>query len=169
MIALALHAVREGKPLAMETTKTPGEAECSMQAGQLNDMELQKAKLEITNAMKYIKPYRGPSKTWFANQDSLCEGCARLYDIVHGLPVSKQTSDLLINLLLRLDKKLCTGGVDDSNGTVGGFMTEVVALLEKYAKIDPACINSFKKLTEIDHTCFGWEADLVRLFDEQPR
>jgi len=167
MVALALHAVQEGKPLATETTKTSVKAECSLRAGQLNSVELEKAKIEITNAMKYIKPYRGPSKTWFANQDSLCEGCARLNDIVHGFPVSKQTSDILINLLLRLDKKLCTGGVDDSNGTVGGFMTEVVAMLEKYAKIDSDCVGSFKKLTELDGTCFGWESELVRLFDEQ--
>lgn len=70
--------------------------------------------------------------------------------------------------LLRLDKRLCTGGVDDSNGTVGGFMYEVVEMLEEYAKIDPKCIKAFKKLCG-QSTCFGWEEPLVKIFDKQDK
>jgi hypothetical protein len=69
---------------------------------------------------------------------------------------------LLVNLLLRLDKKLCTGGVDDSDGTVGGFIEGVVEVLEKYAKLNPVCTLSFSAL-EGKETCFGWEDPLLEL------
>jgi len=61
-----------------------------------------------------------------------------------------------------LDKRLATRGVDDSDGTVGGFIEESVIMLLEYAKIDPSCIKAFKKLTKSD-TCFGWEYTLVDL------
>lgn len=82
------------------------------------------------------------------------------------LPISEQTAKLLVDLLLRLDKKLCMGGVDDSDGTVGGFMGEVVGILEEYVKFDSTCINSFEKLCG-QSTCFGWEETLVKIFDER--
>ncbi len=85
--------------------------------------------------------------------------------IISDLPVNLQSTDLLVKLLLRLDKKLC-GGVDDSNGIVGGFMGEIVQILEEYAQIDIVCIKAFKSLIGIGTTCFGWEEPLVRLYDE---
>ena len=116
--------------------------------------------------MRYIKPYRGPSRTWFANQDSLREGCNRLSAIVSDLPVSKQVADILVKLLLRLEKKLSVGGVDDSNGIVGGLAGELVALLEEFAQIDPSCIDAFEPLCGKQY-CFGWEEPLVRILDEK--
>lgn len=71
-------------------------------------------------------------------------------------------------MLLRLDKKLCQGGVDDSNGTVGGFVYEVVDMLQEYAKLDSSCIKAFKKLCG-QSTCFGWEEPLVKIFDEHEK
>ncbi|MDD4122816.1 MAG: hypothetical protein PHO23_00890 [Candidatus Pacebacteria bacterium] len=53
----------------------------------------------------------------------------------------------MINILLRLDKKL-SNGVDDSDGTVGSFMQEIVAILQEYAKINPKCISTFRKLCD---------------------
>lgn len=108
----------------------------------------------ITSAMRYIKSYNGPSKTWFAYQDSLIEGVNRLSSIVSKLPVSEQTAELLVSLLLRLDKKLCTGGVDDSDGTVGDFISEAVGVLKEYAKMDDLCINALEDLCGVQ-TCFG--------------
>jgi len=67
-------------------------------------------------------------------------------------------------MLLRLDRKLCRGGVDDSNGTVGGFMEGVVEVLKEYARLDPACVKVFKNLIGKE-TCFGWEAPLVEMLD----
>ena len=74
--------------------------------------------------------------------------------------MSKQISDLLVELLLRLDKKLCTGGVDDSDGTVGGFIEETVQVLKEYVKLDSACVKAFSEL-EGKETCFGWEESLL--------
>lgn len=81
------------------------------------------------------------------------------------LPVSEQTAKSLVDMLLRLDKKLCEGGVDDSDGTVGGFIYETVDVLQEYVKLDPSCLKVFKKLCG-QSTCFGWEEPLVRIIDE---
>ena len=86
--------------------------------------------------------------------------------IVSDLPVNKQIAEVLVKLLLRLDKKLRVGGVDDSNGVVGGLMGEVVRVLEEFAQIDPECIEAFKVLIDIGITCFGWEEPLIRILDE---
>lgn len=81
------------------------------------------------------------------------------------MPVSSQTAELLVDLLLRLDKKLCTGGVDDSDGEVGGFIQEVVCVLKDYAGLDSECIKAFIKLKDKE-TCFGWEEPLLGLVDK---
>ena len=112
--------------------------------------------------MKYIKPYNGPSRIWFSYQNSLSEGCNRLSKIISDLPVSPQTAKFLIDMLLRLDNKLCHSGVDDSDGTVGGFIEEVVVILQEYAKLDSACIQAFGTLKDRE-TCFGWEEPLLKL------
>src|SRR3989338_2998817 len=166
-VALALYAVMAGQPLSSEDKNQRQEVKFSGRKEELNNDELAAIKKSITESMKYIKPYSGPSRTWFANQDSLREGCNRLSVIVSDLPVNKQTAEILVKLLLRLDKKLRVGGVDDSNGIVGGFMTQVVEMLEKYVQIDPDCINAFKSLVGIGITCFQWEEPLVRIWDER--
>jgi hypothetical protein len=71
----------------------------------------------------------------------------------------------LVDLLLRLDDRLCHTGVDDSNGTVGGFMQEVAAVLEQYAAAEPRVVKTFARLAG-QKTCFEWEEPLVRLWDE---
>lgn len=166
MVAVAIYAVMSGRPLKKEDKEPIGSPACSGKLGKLSQAKLAITKKSITLAMRYVKPYRGPSRTWFAYQDSLSEGCNRLTPVVSKLPVSEQTAKLLVNLLLRLDKKLCTGGVDDSDGTVGGFIEEVVDILEKFAQLEPKCIKTFEKLVGKE-TCFGWEEPLVQLFDER--
>ena len=167
MVALALYAVMDGKPLNDKDKQLSHNVERGSRRDVLNKKELETVKKAITESMRYIKPYRGPSRTWFANQDSLREGCNRLSAIVSDLPVNKQSAEILVKLLLRLDRKLRVGGVDDSNGIVGGFMTQVVEMLEEYAQIDPDCINAFKSLVGIGITCFQWEEPLVRILDER--
>ncbi len=166
MVALALHAVMDGRTLSDKDKRLNKQVECSRRRAALGQDELATVKKLITESLKYIKPYSGPSRTWFANQDSLREGCNRLSGIVSDLPVNKQVAEVLVKLLLRLDKKLCAGGVDDSNGIVGGFMSEVVQVLIEYAQIDPECIEAFESLIGVGITCFGWEEPLVRIFDE---
>lgn len=164
MVALALYAVKRGDPLTDEDKRQVTQATCSGRFGEISEEELSAVKKEISEAMKYIKSYSGPSKIWFAYQDSLSEGCARLSKIVSELPVSGQTAKLLVDLLLRLDKKISCG-VDDSDGTVGGFIEEVVLTLMEYAKLDKSCVITFKTLVRRE-TMFGWEEPLVKLLDE---
>jgi len=166
MVAVAIYACLNGKPLKDEDKEIISGPECSGQLGELSKAELFATKKAITSAMKFIKAYTGPSRIWFAYQGSLDEGCARLSKLVSELPASEQTTKLLVDMLLRLDKKLCTGGVDDSNGTVGGFIRETVSVLEEYVKLDSNCIKAFDKLID-QETCFGWEDPLVEIIDEQ--
>ena len=166
MVTLAIHAVMDGKPLGDKDKELSHGIECSGRRGVLNKEELEALKKSITESMRYIKPYRGPSRTWFANQDSLREGCNRLSAVISDLPVSRQVADILVKLLLRLERKLSVGGADDSNGIVGGLAGELVALLEEFARIDPSCIDSFEPLCGKKY-CFGWEEPLVRILDER--
>jgi len=166
VVALALHAVMDGQPLKSEDKQQTSEIKCSDKREELSKDELTEVKKSITAAMKYIKPYHGPSRTWFANQDSLQEGCNGLRAIISELPVNRQVADVLVKLLLRLEKKLSVGGVDDSNGIVGGLAGELIALLEEFAEIDPACIDAFEALCGKEY-CFGWEESLVRIYDER--
>ena len=166
IVAVAIHACLNGKKIKKGDKELIGAPVCSGRLGELDKEALAKTKKSIADAIKYIKSYNGPSRTWFVYQGSLSEGCARLSPVVSGLPVSEQTAKLLVDLLLRLDKKLCTGGVDDSDGTVGGFMGEVVNVLQEYYKLDPSCVNAFEKLCG-QSTCFDWEAPLVKIFDER--
>jgi hypothetical protein len=157
----------DGRPLSDKDKQLSINVACSSRRDALSQYELAAVKKSITESMKYIKPYSGPSRTWFANQDSLREGCNRLSAIVSELPVNRQAAEILVKLLLRLDRKLRVGGVDDSNGIVGGFMTQVVEMLQEYAQIKPDCINAFKLLIGIGITCFQWEEPLVRIWDER--
>lgn len=162
MVALALYVVKDGKPLSDEETKQITSQSCSGIVRQITEDELLEAKEKITKAMCYVKSYEGPSKTWFANQASLEEGCNRLSAIISELPVCVDSAKLLIYMLLRLDKKLQTGGVDDSNGIIGGFIEETVTVLVEFAKLNADCKKAFSKLENIN-TCFGWEDPLVKL------
>lgn len=164
MVALAIYVVQDGKPLTTDDKKLVQNPTCSGRLGTLSDSELSVIKQTTAAALRYIKAYSGPSRTWFAYQNSLSEGCNRLSAIISDLPVSAQTAELLVGLLLRLDKRLCTGGVDDSDGGVGGFIEEVVEVLQKFAKLDANCFKVFDKLKNRE-TCFGWEKPLLKTND----
>lgn len=162
MVAVAICAAMDGKELREEEKAPVGGPACSGRPGTLSKEELAETKKAVTSAMRYVKPYDGPSRTWFAYQNSLDEGCARLSKLVSDLPASLQTAKLVVDMLLRLDKKLRVGGVDDSNGTVGGFIQETVAVLLEFARLDPECIEAFARLRGRE-TCFGWEEPLVKI------
>lgn len=162
MIAVAIYAVQRGNPLTEEDKRTVTHPTCSGKLGMLDKEELAAVKHSVTDALKYIRPYRGPSRLWLSYQQSLSEGCRRLAKVISDLPVSEQTAKLLVDLLLRLDKKLSYGGTDDSDGTVGRFMGGAVRVLEEYVTLDPDCIKVFSRL-EHKKTCFGWEEPLMRL------
>jgi hypothetical protein len=48
---------------------------------------------------------------------------------------------------------------------VGGFMQEMVSVLEQYAAAEPRVIKTFDRLAGRE-TCFGWEEALVKMLDE---
>ncbi len=162
LVALSIYAVKEGKALTAEDKEVVTSPVCSGKLGILGKSELSIIKKSITDTLRYIKAYEGPSRLWFSYQSSLSEGCNRLAKIISDLPVSGPTAELVVDLLLRLDKKLSEGGVDDSDGTVGGFMEETVYVLEKYAELDPDCLEAFKTL-ENRETCFDWEEPLLAI------
>jgi len=164
MVAVAIMAVKGDSPLKDSEVEYLEKPRCSGRTGELADKEMELVKTSIAQAYKMIKAYTGPSRIWFSYQAKLSEGCARLCAVLSQLPVSLQTADLIIKLLLQLDRKLCTGGVDDSDGTVGGFVEEAVVLLQDFAGLDKECLKSFEKLVDRE-TCFGWEAPLVALLE----
>ena len=139
MVAVALYAMKGGDPLKDKEKQLLSAPVCSGKLGKLGNKEVKAVTAAMSGAMRYIKPYNGPSRIWFAYQGSLRQGCNRLAGIISELPVSEQTTELLIKLLLRLDDKLCRGGVDDSDGTVGGFIEETVRALEQGQCLRIAC------------------------------
>jgi hypothetical protein len=164
MVAVAIYAIKEGQPLTDEDKRLVTQPTCTGKLGTLNKEELADIKTSITTAMRYIKPYNGRSRIWFSYQNSPSEGCNRLAKIVSDLPVSEQTAKLVVDILLRLDHKLSRGGVDDSDGTVGGFIKETVNMLNDYTKLDPNCTNAFHELKHRE-ICLGWEEPLLKLVE----
>lgn len=166
MVAVALWAVKRGKRMSDDEKLFISDPVASGKAGELTENEYRLATDGITDALRYIKAYSGPSRTWFAYQDSLSEGCNRLSAIISAFPAGLQTAKLLVATLLRLERKIMNGGVDDSDGTVGNCMAGMVEVLVQYARLDPECAKAFKKLEGLS-TSFGWEEPLVKLINEQ--
>ena len=164
MVAVAIRAVTGGKAVLEKEKMLQYSPIANSKQGELTKEQVAEVKKSMSAAVKYIKAYTVPSKLWFAYQNSLSEGCTRLSSIISDLPVSRQTAKLLLDLLLRLDKKLCSGGVDDSEGEVGGFIQESVQVLIAYTEIDPLIIDVFKVLKGKE-TCFSWEEPLRKLPD----
>src|SRR3989344_915342 len=151
MIAVALYALLGGRRLTKEEQEpAASQPTSSGRPGTLSREESKEIKARMTSDLHYIKAYSGPSRTWFANQHSLEEGCARLMKLVSELPVGIESATLLVDLLLRLDRKLQQGGVDDSNGIVGGFMEGIVEVLKDYAALDSSCAQAFAKLKGVE-------------------
>ncbi len=162
MVAVAIYALFRGDKIPEDSIEVLLHPVCSNKIGELNETELVEVKEKISQAVKLIRAYSGPSSTWFHYQNKLSEAVNRLTEVVSKMPVSYQTTDILIRLLVRLDKKLVSGGVDDSDGTVGGFITDVVEVLKEFAKLDEKCLKAFNKLKGVS-TCFGWENSLLQL------
>ena len=81
-------------------------------------------------------------------------------DGIAELEPTLENSKYLWKLFLRHSNKLVSGGVDDSNGTIGGVTGRVVELIVKFAKDDEKIRKwAIKNCTE--DTDLGFE-DLVR-------
>ncbi|MBI5456747.1 hypothetical protein HY969_03310 [Candidatus Kaiserbacteria bacterium] len=165
MVAVAIHAAAAGQPLSETDKEMQSEPLCSGRIGPLSKDELLSTQSAIKVVMKFIKAYRGPSRMWFAYQGGLAEGCNRLSAVFSKLPVCEEAARMVIQTLLKLDKKLCQGGVDDSDGTVGGFIESAVKMLEQFAALEPSCLGQFKILEDRE-TCFDWQEPLLKLARE---
>ncbi len=166
LVAVALHFLKKGEPLTPQEKEYISSLRCSEQRGELSPEALKEVKAIITRHLRYIKPYVGPSRTWDAYQDSLSQGVDRLVSLLSKLPVSLQTSQLVVNTLLRVERKLMNG-VDDSDGVVRDFISDGVEVLKQYIEIDPECLKSIEKLQNLGTTSFGWEEELVELLESQ--
>lgn len=164
MIALAIYMVKQGQDLNEDDKKFIEGPICSNKLGDLSEEEEIKVKEGIRKAMRYIKAYEGPSRIWFAYQNSLEEGCRHLSKILSSLPVCLKSAEIIVALLIKLDNKLGIGGVDDSDGTVGNFIEGAVDVLLDYVKLDRNCLKAFKVLKNRE-TCFGWEERLIKLLN----
>src|SRR3989338_5463615 len=160
MIALAIACVYKYRPEDAKVVEHPlDQAVCSGQVRDITKEELASIKKEITSALRYLKSYDGPSKTWFAYQDSLIKGKRLLLYTLSKLPVCKKSADMCIDLIIRIDKKMANTCIDDSDGTVGDLVSQILELLSLFKDIAPELkayvIDKFPKKTN-----FEWEKEL---------
>lgn len=66
MVAVAIHAVKNGEVLINEEKIQKNELTFSGDIGELKKIEYSKLREKITGVMRYIKPYKGPSRIWFS-------------------------------------------------------------------------------------------------------
>ena len=148
MLALALKVLAETGGLNMSAPPT----------------DLAEVKVQVNEGIKKIKPYTGTSRVWFTYQRSLSTGTGMIMEAVSALPPSKANAEYLWKLVLRLSKKLATGGVDDSDGVVGDCISELVGQLAGYAKqsldLQPQILSYCE-----DDTGFGFEDELRSRID----
>lgn len=156
MIALAISAIFKYTPENFKLTTSPlDHAVCSGQIRDITKEELETIKKELRNGLSHIKYYNGPSSKWFAYQDALSKGGRLIRYTLSKLPVCEISAKLCIDFLIKLDKKVMHG-VDDSDGTVGDLITDIVELLNLFVSIKPDLRDFIKKHLP-EGTSFGWE------------
>ena len=120
------------------------------------------ARDHIAAGMHYIRAYTGPSRIWFEYQRKLDIAAGMISEGVDALETSKDNAKYLWRLVLRLSRKLSEGGVDDSNGTIGGAIFTIMRRIAAMAAAD----NSIREwaLTNChEDTGFGFETELQEM------
>lgn len=158
IIALAIALVYKYRPSDTEKIDTPlDQAVCSGEVRDITVAEIKNIKAEITKGNSYIKSYNGPSSKWFHYQDSLTKGSRIILLALSSLPVCEKSCLICIELLKKLDKKLLNGGIDDSDGTVGDLMIQIIEVLNLFVSFDKNLEDYIKnKLSRGE--AFDWEA-----------
>ena len=121
--------------------------------------DLKEAKKEVSAGMRKLRPYTGPSNTWFSYQRGLATGAGIIIDAVRALSATEESADYLWDTVLRISNKLATSGIDDSDGIVGNCVDELVQQLGDYAKKAPELKPAMLAYCA-DDTGFGFEDDL---------
>jgi len=163
MVALAIACSYKYRPEDAKIVEHPlDQAVCSGQVRDISKEELASIKKEITSALRYLKSYDGPPKTWFTYQDSLIKGSRLLLYTLSKLPVCKKSADVCIDLIIRIDSKMANTGIDDSDGTVGDLVFQILELLslfkEEVPELKAYVIDKFPKKTN-----FEWEKELFQI------
>lgn len=122
------------------------------------------ARDNVTAALRKIRSYNGPSRIWFEYQRSLDIAAGTINDAVELFDISIDNAKYLWKLVLRLSKKLSHGGVDDSNGTIGGVIFTILEKVANMAHQDES-IKCWVAAHCTDDTGFGFEEDLQKLVD----
>src|SRR3989344_2959259 len=158
MIGLAIASVFKyrSEDVTEVITNPLEQAVCSGEVRDITKEETSIIKKEIRSALMHIKSYDGPSKTWFAYQDSLLKGKRLMLYSLSNLPICKTSADMCIDVIKKLDDRLATSGIDDSDGTIGDLVGQIMELLSMSKDEDPNLktyiINKFPKKTN-----FEWE------------
>lgn len=132
------------------------------ETGNISPKNLPEVKLLVSKAFKKIKPYEGPSKIWFSYQRSLEVSAGEILEATQNLLANKENADYLWKLVMKLSYKIAYTGIDDSNGTIGNCIFEIVQQLGKFAKQKPELKPILQKFTQMD-TGFGFEEELAEL------
>lgn len=160
MLALAVALVYKYRPNDTETVEQPlDQAVCSGDVRVITKEEINNAKSEISEAMSYIKSYNGQSSKWFQYQHDLARGSRLILLALSKIPVCESSAVICINTLKRLDKKVLRG-VDDSDGTIGGLMCQVVEVLNLFVSFDKK-LEDFVKTKLPKGKAFNWEAGFL--------
>lgn len=120
------------------------------------------ARLHISAALKKIRSYDGPSRTWFDYQRKLDTAAGMIEEATPLIETSLANAKYLWKLVLRLSDKLARGGVDDSNGTIGGAVYAVIKRIAEMAKTNETIKRWAVKNCTTD-TGFGFEEELQAL------
>lgn len=129
MIALAIAVVHKYKTQDIAVIDHPlNQAVCSGKISEISKEELLDIEKQIKVGLIYIKSWSGPSKRWFEYQDNLSKGSRIILLALSKLPICEKSAGICVSLLKKLDKKLL-GPVDDSDGTIGNLMEEIIELL----------------------------------------
>ncbi len=157
MLSLAIALVYKYRPNDTKMIEQPlDQAVCSGDVRDITKEESETAKREISTALTFIKSYSGPSSKWFHYQNSLTKGSRLLLLALSNIPICEGSVMLCIQTLKKLDRKVLRG-VDDSDGTVGELMCEIVELLNMFVSSNAALKEYIaKKLPKGES--FDWEA-----------
>ena len=129
-------------------------------------INLDEAKKCVSEGMRRLVAYNGPSRVWFAYQRKLATGSGIIMGAIESLPASKPNAKYLWALVLRISKKLATGGIDDSEGEVGNCVYAIIQKLGKYSKESPELIPTLLSYCK-DDTGFGFEDELRLLVNSK--
>lgn len=123
---------------------------------------LKEVKQLVSKGIRKIKPYVGPSKIWFSYQRKLDIAAGIIEEAVKNLLANKENAKYLWSLVLKLSDKLATGGIDDSNGTIGGCISKLVKQCGQFAINKNELRTMVQEFTK-DDTGFGFEDELKQM------